>query len=77
MQRADFICDICGHTREVEFEAGKAPKEAMCEKCEGTMRRVFAAAVTIPEWFADDTHNAIAKHMENAPRPSGRDKALY
>jgi predicted nucleic acid-binding Zn ribbon protein len=78
VQRADFICNECEYVTEIKYSLSDGPPEdVICEECEGKMRRVFTAALAIPEWFADDTHNAISKHMENAPRPSGRDKALY
>lgn len=79
MQRADFFCDECNVTIEVEYALKDGPpKEVICEGCGKPMRRLFGStAVHIPEWFGDQSHNAISKHMENAPRPTGRDKALY
>jgi hypothetical protein len=79
MQRADFFCDGCNVTIEVEYSLKEGPpKQVPCPGCEKPMKRLFGStAVHIPEWFGDHNHNAISKRMENAPRPTGRDKTLY
>lgn len=76
--RADYICDVCGTVIEIEYALKDGPpKEVLCPKDGEKMRRVYTAAIHIPEWFGDHNHNTVTKHMENAPRPSGRTKALY
>lgn len=77
--RADFICDECNTIVEVTYAiADGPPGEVLCPNDGAKMRRVYGStAIHIPEWFGDHTHNTISKHMEHAPRPSGRDKTLY
>lgn len=77
--RADYICDTCETVVEIEYALKDGPPdEVLCPEDGEKMRRLYnSTAVHIPEWFGDHNHNAISKHMENAPRPTGRDKALY
>lgn len=78
MQRADFKCESCGKVEEIEWALADGPPDYVeCSECGGEMKRVFAAAIHIPEWFGDHTHTVISEHMKHADRPTGKQRTLY
>lgn len=74
---SDYSCPNCGETIEVKFSIKDGPpKQVLCNKCNHSMERIWAANIQVPEWFGDDTTSTISERMKHS-RPTGRGKLIY
>ena len=75
---ATFTCKSCKNTVIIKYSIKDPPAEKLqCLDCGSDMNRVWSTSIHIPMDFADDLTTTISHRMQHAPRPTGRNKALY
>lgn len=88
MRFYDFQCEKCGNVEEISVRGEVSlPSSVKCPSCGSDAKRVWGAAVIIPEHFkaTSDLYGGdhgsnfdyLKNRMNHGTRPSGRGKVYY